>query len=571
MAKVLSMEISSSLIRLCEVDYKTEKAKVYKWATIQTPEGAVVDDVLVVDDILVSAIKAALREKHISTKKMVFAMNSTKIATRETVIPFIKENKVGDLINANAFEYFPVDLEQYELGHNILGIMENEKGVKQYKVQVFAVPKNILESYTQLATALGGTVEAFDYSGNSVYQMVKNHCAEGVQLLVKIDERTSIITVLNNKGIVMQRTISYGVEDTIAAIMSTDETMSYSQAVANLKEYNYFNVDGNVDTDGFAEINSSPAMSGEVSEEINASLNHMVSGILRVVDYYNSHNAEAPIEAAHVTGLGGECKGIDECFAASLGVETFIIQELEGFKLEKTFKKESFGPYLTCIGAAIAPLGFVEKHVKKRIHIQLTPSRDNMLGMSVIVLIGGIIIAVVLAEISYLQLKEQKDKYESLYMRNEELAPLRDIYQEYLQQEYTTTKLRTFHNSTVMNNENLVDFIEEMEEKMPSSLNVQSLIGNNESVTLTLTVADKKEAAKLIEQFRTFRIVSSVSVSGISDTGAVMEGEPIAEEGKVSFTITIIYKGADELEAERLAEEAAAAEAAAAEAAESAE
>lgn len=559
MAKVLSVEIGASLIRLCEVDYKEKSPKVYKWATIQTPEGAVVDDAVVVDDGLITAIKATLREKHMSAKKLVFAMNSTKIASREVVIPFVKENKVGEIIQANASDFFPVDLEQYELGHTIIGTTENDKGVKQYKVHVLAAPKAIIESYKELAKALGGSVEALDYSGNSVYQMVKNHCAAGVQMVVKIDEKSSIITILKNQAIVLQRTISYGVEDAISAVMNSSyyNEVSYLQAVQTLKEQNCFEDEYEIGEDEILDMDGDYGVSQTMLEEVGSSLNYLVNGISRVVDYYNSRNSESPIEQAYVTGLGGDCKGIDGFLTRALDTNVQVLRELEGFKLEKYFKNESFGPYLTCIGAAMAPLGFMGQKAEKAKKMDVVPDQGNMKTTSILVLLGGVVIAAVLAVVSNMQLSEAQEENWRLQDRITELQPVKEVYQAYLQQQYTTTKLNFFYNSTVLPNENLVEFIEEMEQKMPSSLNVQSFITSTDGVTMALTVADKKEAAKLIQQFRTFDSISEVAVSGISDTGAVMEGEPIEQEGKVTFSITLTYKGADELAAEQMAEQAA--------------
>lgn len=548
MAKVLSVEIGASLIKLCEVDYKEKSPKVYKWATIQTPEGAVVDDAVVVSDGLVMTLKEVLRAKHMSAKKIVFAMNSTKIASREVVIPFVKENKVGEIIQANASDFFPVDLEQYELGHSIIDTIENDKGVKQYKVHVLAAPKAIIESYKELAKALGGTVEALDYSGNSIYQMVKNHCSEGVQMVVKIDEKSSIITILRDKSIVLQRTISYGVEDAIVAVMNSSyyNEVSYMQAIQTLKEQNCFEDEFELGEDEILDMDGNYGVSQTILEEVSASLNYLVNGIARVVDYYNSRNGEAPIEQAYVTGLGGDCKGINGFLSKALELNVKVLKELEGFKLEKNFKNESFGPYITCIGAAVAPLGFMGQKAEKSKKMEVVPEKGNMKAVSIMLLLGGMLIAAVLAVVSNMQLMEVREENARLKDRVEELQPIKQVYQDYLQQEYTTTKLNFFYNNTVVPNENLVEFIEEMEEKMPSSLNVQSFIADTESVTMALTVADKKEAAKLIQQFRTFDSIGSVAVSGISDTNAVMEGEPIEQEGKVTFSVTVTYVGAVE-------------------------
>ena len=211
MSKVLGIEIGASKIRICEADYKSKNPKVYQSISIKTPEGVVNDGEIFLNEQLISVMKDALQIHKIKTKQIVFSMNSTKIASREIVIPFVKENKIGDLIKANASDYFPVDLEQYELGHTVLDTMENEKGVKQYKVLVLAAPKMMIQSYYQLAGAIGCTVAAMDYSGNSIYQAVRNHCGTGVEMVIKVDENSTLVTILENQAICCHLVLTDGI------------------------------------------------------------------------------------------------------------------------------------------------------------------------------------------------------------------------------------------------------------------------------------------------------------------------------------------------------------------------
>ena len=39
--RVLSIEIGNSFTKICEMDYKVKKPKVYKVLTVETPEGIV--------------------------------------------------------------------------------------------------------------------------------------------------------------------------------------------------------------------------------------------------------------------------------------------------------------------------------------------------------------------------------------------------------------------------------------------------------------------------------------------------------------------------------------------------
>ncbi len=522
MAKVLGIEIGASKIRICEADYKAKNPKVYQSISIKTPEGVVNDGEIFLNDQLITVMRDALQIHKIRTKQIVFSMNSTKIASREIVIPFVKENKIGDLIRANASDYFPVDLEQYELGHTILATMENEKGDKQYKVLVLAAPKMMIEGYYQLANAMGCSVAAMDYSGNSIYQAVRNHCGTGVEMVIKVDENSTLITILDNQAISMQRTVAYGVEDAVFTVMNIAALgrQDYDGAVALMREQNV------------------------LQEEIEQSLSYLVGGISRVVDYY-SRSGGAPIEKAYLTGMGEDFLGLAELISKNIDVVLSPLTEMAGLQLDKYFKDASFGEYITCIGAAIAPIGFVGEKESKKGSMDVLPKSQDMDKIAMLVMAGGILIAAVLILTSTLSLQSAQKENKRLKTRIEELQPAKLIQEQYLQQKYTYDKLNYFYNSTITPNEELVEFIEEMEEKMPSSLNVQSFAADLEGVTISLTVSDKSEAAKLIQQFRSFESVGSVAVSSITDSGAVMEGEPLEEEPKVSFSITVSYKGND--------------------------
>lgn len=540
MAKVLGIEIGSSVIRICETDYKMKNPHVYGQIMVQTPVDAVKDDVVMVTDVLVATIKNAMAAAKMHAKQVVFTINSPKIANREVNIPFVKSNRIADVVKLNAADYFPVDLEQYELGHSIIGTVENEKGIKQYRALVLAAPKVIVESYFRLASALGCTVAALDYSGNSIYQLVRSQCDTGVQMVIKIDEKSTMVTVIKNQIITLQRTVAYGVEDNIRAIIEASDYAKpdYRSALHTLYTNNC--VEENV-----AE---------EWGEEAAASLNYLVSGIARVADYYNSRNEGAAIENVYVTGLGGNFAGMAGLVESALSIPVYPLNEVDVLHLPKGFVREELGIYLGCIGAAMAPIGFLGEKEDKKGTMEVLPGKESMKAISLLIFCGGILIAAALAVSSMIELAAVQNTNRDLQKRVKELEPIKEVYAEYLQEQYTWAKLNYLYGTTVTPNEILIEFIEEMEEKMPASLVVQSFMANEDGVTMSLTVLDKKEAAKLIRQFGTFKTISDVQVSGISDSGAVMEGEPIAEEGKVSFSVTLTYKGADELKAEQEAQ-----------------
>lgn len=151
----------------------------------------------------------ALGTNGIRTKKVLFTISSTRVASREVQIPNVKANKIEALVKTNASDYFPVDLTQYEIGHYLAGgLAENGK----LRVMALAVPKALLNSYYQLAQMCGWEIECFDYSSNSLYQILRDEKSEKVTMVIKIDENSTIVTVLSAGKVLLQRTVAYGVQ-----------------------------------------------------------------------------------------------------------------------------------------------------------------------------------------------------------------------------------------------------------------------------------------------------------------------------------------------------------------------
>ena len=152
--RVISIEIGYSLTRVCEMDYKAKSPKIYNSFTIPTMEGIVNDGALVLKPQYIEDLRKAIIDHKIKAKQVVFSVSSAKIASREVTIPFVKENRIADVVKANAADYFPVDLSQYQLAYSILETIGTEKGNQQYKLLVLAAPSAMLDGYYELASAL---------------------------------------------------------------------------------------------------------------------------------------------------------------------------------------------------------------------------------------------------------------------------------------------------------------------------------------------------------------------------------------------------------------------------------
>ncbi len=263
-AKVLSIEVGSDITHVVEMDYKTRAPKVYQFFKIPTPEGVLVDGSIREDRAFVEQLKGELRAHGIKTRKVIFVMNSTRIANREIEIPLVGEKQIHNLLITNAAEFFPVDLTQYQLVHQIIEKREEER---KYRLAVLAVPMEIIRSYQQLAAALNLEVAALDYVGNSIAQAMMRMIQTPVKVALKVDADMSMLTLISGERVRLQRNISHGV--------SGDE------------------------------------------EELAA----LAGNVSRMIDYYSSRSdEEIAIEKIYLMGMGADCKGLMERLNEVLGI-----------------------------------------------------------------------------------------------------------------------------------------------------------------------------------------------------------------------------------------------------------
>lgn len=521
-AKVISIEIGYSVTRLCEVDYKSKTHRVYRRATIFTPDGVINDGVLSPTQEYVDAIKSAITENKMTAKQVMFTIASGRIASREVLVPFVKENRLADVVTANASEYFPVDLSQYELAYNILGTVGEEKGVKQYKLLVMAAPATLLSGYYDLAKDLKLELAAIDYAGNSVYQVAKDKGAHGASLVIKIDERSTLVMAIQNSMMTFTRNVAYGVDEAIQTIM---DSVRWSDATTVLEA---------VDAMSLSDCTIFP--------EIVEALDPLVGGISRVIDYYASHNTDAPVEQIYITGLGADIKGLTTLLAKDTDLPVDVLRQVPGWNLEKSFRTQFYGGYVACVGAAAAPVGFKKDEKKKKKEKSKADGSKqgfNPAPIAYLVLAAGLITAVVLTALSVLRFMEAERQNMELKAQNSSLEEIIPIYNEYTATLAAYNLVQTMYRVTENRNEELVEFLEELEDKMPADVHVVSFTSNLSGVAINMNVSTKSEVAVAIEQLRTFNSLLPATVT----VNSIVE-ETDEESGTVSvnFSVAAIYR-----------------------------
>lgn len=544
--RVLSIEIGNSFTKICEIDYKVKKPKVYKVLTVETPEGVVVDGMLQPTQEYADHLVNALGTNSIRTKKVIFTISSTRVASREVQIPNVKASKIEALVKTNANDYFPVDLTQYEIGHYLAGGL-TEDG--KLRVMALAVPKALLNSYYQLAQMCGWEVECFDYSSNSLYQILRDEKSEKVTMMIKIDENNTIVTVLSAGKVLLQRTVAYGVQDAIETMIASG-AYGVSDPMSAVERFQKKTCLNRVlhKGDKLWEENAGrwedeDAGNVEVTEarqKITSTLEPLIVGVSRVIDFYDSRNGDTPIERTYVTGLGGSFSGMSKLFTNCLERKVHTLSEMDDkIGMSKAIRSTRPAAYISCLGAVLAPVGLIDKSQQKAKGMTVV-SGTNYTFVSVAVLVLGVILSIAMAVTSLTRYFGTVAENVALQARVEELQPAQAVYNEYLSAAAQYDKYKYLYEYTENPNENLVEFINELEQILPSSFWTNSFSSDLEGISMSVSVVGKEAAARTILNIRNMKSISDVQISNITDTQNELG------ESAVTFSITGTYADLNE-------------------------
>ncbi len=550
--RVLSIEIGNSFTKICEIDYKVKKPKVYKVLTVETPEGVVVDGMLQPTQEYADHLVNALGTNGIRTKRVIFTISSTRVASREVQIPNVKASKIEALVKTNANDYFPVDLTQYEIGHYLAGGLTEEG---KLRVMALAVPKALLNSYYQLAQMCGWEVECFDYSSNSLYQILRDEKTETVTMMIKIDENSTIVTVLSAGKVLLQRTVAYGVQDAIETMIASgayavNDPMSAVERFQKKTCLNRVLHQGDkLWEENAGRWEDEDAGNVEVTaarQKITSSLEPLIVGVSRVIDFYDSRNGDNPIQKTFVTGLGGSFSGMSKLFTNCLERKVHTLSDMEDkIGMSKAIRSTRPAAYISCLGAVLAPVGLIDKSQQKTKGMTVV-SGTNYTFVSVAVLVLGVILSIAMAVTSLTRYFGTVAENVALQARVEELQPAQAVYNDYLATAAQYDKYQYLYEYTENPNENLVEFINELEQILPSSFWTNSFSSDMEGISMSVTVEGKAAAARTILNIRNMESIEDVQISNITDAQNELG------ESAVTFSITGTYADihADSEEAE---------------------
>ena len=530
MARFLNIEIETSQLRVAEVETRGHSQKLHSCFTLPVPTGAVDDGQVRDTKGLGTLLKKELAARGIRNKKVFFVSGSSRIASREVRIPLVKKSQIQNLIQENAAEYFPIDISGYVLSYSIIDIettKEEKSGaeLKQYHLMVYAAPTAISAGLNEFAEEADLNMIGIGFTGDSVYSAVRDEFNGGLHILIKIELNMTTISILKDGELALQRNINYGVDSVIDAVRSFPqfgEDLDEQEALDVLCSRTCVN--GSLEAGGNS-TGAEDELLESARSEVTESFRYLIGNIVRIMDYYISRNTGAVFDSIECIGLGAGIKGLPELLYNELDQPVAVLSELKNCILPKFEAGEGLFLYVAVLAPQRSGLNLMEKVSRRQ-----KEKKDTLSG-AILVCAVGVIAGIALTAAGIGNRLYQEHTQEHLNQRIDEESSIEEIYNTYNTAKSQYENFQNMYQYTNTPNEGLKTFLEEMEQKMPSDITVETFSSTGTEVSFSMRVSGKSAAANTLMQLRTFESLKTVTTTGLDE----------AEDGTVSMSVICTY------------------------------
>lgn len=583
--KVVVVRVGTKTIRIVHMDNSAVNPTVYGCVRVPTPQGSVVDgEVKNIMDVS-RRIKQACQEKGITTKDVIFSLSSSKIANRETTIPFVKDSKIQNIVDAKVGDMFPVDKERYIFSYVKQGdsrdigedeevtdgsekerekekerqkaenpeitddtkkkkkkkekkskdAAEEKKGKENAKqtervidLLVYAAPIDLVRSYYALAEGCDFRVAGIEVDGNGIFQIMKRQVADGVEMAVQINRDSTLINIMSKEKLLLQRVIPYGATNIIEAAMSEPafQVPEYDKAVRLLASQRVLLHTLNAS-------NPQGDLSMQKRIELTQSASSLIGNIYRVMEYYNSRYRDNRIQSIIVTGNGANIAGIHELMNNELGIPARTPNELAGVSFNRQIEvNANILQYVGCFGAVYSPVNFIPDEIKNKV-----ATKDSVMSIAA-VFVAAIVLCVGVSLFSVIQLNTASGRYDAAHTKELSLLP---VEQKYKELEETRKRVATYFvikNRVNTSNNQLHKVLDDIKAGCPRSFSIDSFSVNEEGGTVSCTSKAKlSSVSALVIRLNLLQGIKNVKIS----SSIAKAQDDVTKERQYKYTISFDY------------------------------
>lgn len=343
--RLVSLDIGSSDIKIVEGQVKGGKLKIYNMRKIKSPEDIIQDGELFNEESILLKLKEEMKTSRVRTKNIALVSSSSTIISREIIVPYVENNEeLKTLVNYEIEQFLAINLNNY-----VIQFMRLEEvivdEVRKEKIFTIIYPKNLIESYRNLAEKLLLNPYALDISNNSIRKLSSIADIYNVDLINKEESilyldlgyKSVDLSIVNNNNLEFIRVMPIG-------------GIEIDRFIANLN---------GISMEEAEEIKKTQVEVGKHRKEnqLNDGVVEVIEGWLedlnRIIQFYTNKSNGKKISHIYLYGGTSKLRGIDEYIALKTGIETTKIITANNIEFSKNVNTTTIEEYVNALGALV--------------------------------------------------------------------------------------------------------------------------------------------------------------------------------------------------------------------------
>jgi type IV pilus assembly protein PilM len=342
------MDIGNQNIHLIQGKFNKSSISVRDAIECPIPEGVFQDGRIEDLEALRQIIRRCLTSNKIKGKNAVITTQSTSVITRDILLPVADRKQLDSMVKYEIEQYLPIVASEYVVEYSVAEEVIDD-GISKYKVQVAAMPKNMVENFANLLSECGLKTVALDLHFNAVAKLFSQKLAingetfnpDKTIAFIDLGHHSITIHILHNTKLAFSRIINLGSKE-----IDSEIALAFSLSLEDSEKKKIKEAD--LDPDGFNEY-----LSDKCNDIIRSRVDTWLSEIQKMFQYYISRTTGNRIDGIYLLGGASGLKGLSKYVEQALNLKTQTIDKIDIIKPGKTSGELNPRSYINALGGLI--------------------------------------------------------------------------------------------------------------------------------------------------------------------------------------------------------------------------
>ena len=302
-SRTVGIDVGIHSAKVIQLRYEKERAILETYGELlsarylKTSEGGQGGFLRYADADITELLKDVLRESNVTARDAVIGVPATSSFVTPIPFPKISVKEIAQALPFEARKYVPIPIAEVALDWEVID--ETDQGVT---VLLVAVPKEVIEKFKRISSALGLSLAALEVETFSMVRALVGTDTTPT-LVLNMGHFTTTVAVVDHGKLRMSHNISRGSEELTRALaqgmginLERAETIKHDTGIEERVEQK------------------------EITSVVTPLLDSLLAEIERIVALYN-RRTDRKIQKINLTGGGSNMKGLIDYTSTRFGIE----------------------------------------------------------------------------------------------------------------------------------------------------------------------------------------------------------------------------------------------------------